>query len=94
MIRPLHAPDPALDLVLERTTDVRPELVWQAWTRQAMHRDKEGRDKHNEMGFFDGWGRASISWRRWRGRGEWQRCVGRGRRPQVAARVLLDSYVP
>lgn len=24
--------DPALDLVLDRTVDVRPELVWRAWT--------------------------------------------------------------
>lgn len=24
--------DPKLDLVIERTTDVRPELVWRAWT--------------------------------------------------------------
>lgn len=26
-------PDPALDLVLERTVDVPPDLVWAAWTR-------------------------------------------------------------
>ena len=26
------APDPKLDLVLERTVDVPPELVWLAWT--------------------------------------------------------------
>lgn len=26
-------PDPRLDLVLERTVDVRPELVWEAWTK-------------------------------------------------------------
>lgn len=28
-----HKPDPKLDLVLERTVDVPPELVWAAWTR-------------------------------------------------------------
>ncbi len=27
-----HEPDPSLDLVMERTVDVRPELVWKAWT--------------------------------------------------------------
>ena len=26
-------PDPKLDLVLERTIDVPPALVWQAWTQ-------------------------------------------------------------
>jgi uncharacterized protein YndB with AHSA1/START domain len=28
-----HIPDPELDLVLERIVDVRPELVWAAWTK-------------------------------------------------------------
>ena len=28
----MTTPDPNLDLVLERTIDVPPELVWQAWT--------------------------------------------------------------
>jgi uncharacterized protein YndB with AHSA1/START domain len=27
-----YTPDPKLDLVLERTVDVAPELVWKAWT--------------------------------------------------------------
>lgn len=29
----LHQPDPKLDLVLERVIDVKPELVWAAWTQ-------------------------------------------------------------
>lgn len=32
MIRPLPDHDPELDLVLQRTIDVPPELVWKAWT--------------------------------------------------------------
>lgn len=32
MIRPSHAPDPELDLVLERIVPVPPDLVWKAWT--------------------------------------------------------------
>jgi uncharacterized protein YndB with AHSA1/START domain len=28
----IHQPDPKLDLLLERTIDVPPELVWRAWT--------------------------------------------------------------
>lgn len=28
-----EAPDPRLDLVLERTVDIPPRLVWEAWTR-------------------------------------------------------------
>lgn len=31
-LAPLPAPDPQLDLLLERVIDVRPELVWAAWT--------------------------------------------------------------
>jgi uncharacterized protein YndB with AHSA1/START domain len=27
-----YPPNPELDLVLERTVDVAPELVWKAWT--------------------------------------------------------------
>ena len=30
---PVWRPDPKLDLVIERTIDVPPELVWTAWTR-------------------------------------------------------------
>ncbi|RJF86842.1 polyketide cyclase [Oleomonas cavernae] len=30
---PVWQPDPKLDLVIERTIDVPPELVWTAWTR-------------------------------------------------------------
>lgn len=30
------APDPTLDLVLERTVDVAPELVWRAWTEPKL----------------------------------------------------------
>ena len=29
----MTTPDPKLDLVLERTVDVAPELVWEAWTK-------------------------------------------------------------
>ncbi len=28
--------DPKLDLVLERTTDIKPELVWRAWTESKL----------------------------------------------------------
>ncbi len=31
-----YRPDPKLDLVLERTADVPPEKVWQAWTRPEL----------------------------------------------------------
>jgi uncharacterized protein YndB with AHSA1/START domain len=27
-----YTPNPELDLILERTVDVAPELVWKAWT--------------------------------------------------------------
>ncbi|HEX9390345.1 MAG TPA: SRPBCC family protein [Usitatibacteraceae bacterium] len=33
MTHPTHQPDPRLDLELERIVDVKPELVWAAWTQ-------------------------------------------------------------
>jgi uncharacterized protein YndB with AHSA1/START domain len=32
MSRFIHQPDPQLDLVLERTIDIPPEMIWAAWT--------------------------------------------------------------
>lgn len=31
-----HTPDPRMDLVLERTLDVKPEQVWAAWTQPEL----------------------------------------------------------
>lgn len=33
MTEPFYRFDPELDLLLERTVDIKPELVWAAWTR-------------------------------------------------------------
>jgi uncharacterized protein YndB with AHSA1/START domain len=34
--RPVHTPDPKLDLVLERTVDVPPDLVWRGYTEPEL----------------------------------------------------------
>ncbi|HEX5369474.1 MAG TPA: SRPBCC family protein [Dehalococcoidia bacterium] len=46
------APQPFLTAVIS----MQPEGNGTRYTAMAMHRDEETRQKHEEMGFYDGWG--------------------------------------
>jgi uncharacterized protein YndB with AHSA1/START domain len=56
--RPSSQPDDCFDGFFTAVISLEAHASGTKYTALAMHRDEEGRRKHDEMGFHEGWGKA------------------------------------